>query len=264
MKTSPLTPLSLARAAVLSALLLPAALPLHAAKLNLPDELRKSERDAAYAAASPLRVQAEDVVPLVLAGGALAATMAYDGQVRDRLVKLRRWGGADGLKDAGDVLQFGGLIAGAGLYAGGKAADDAKAVDQAWLQAEGLACASVLGGAGKYLIGRRRPGGEDPDAFHPFGSDNSFPSGHTLNAFTAAQLAAEAYPSPAVTVPAYMLAAGVGASRLAVDKHWLGDILASALLGIGLGHALHTAHERPASDWRLTAGADSLALSRRF
>lgn len=38
-------------------------------------------------------------------------------------------------------------------------------------------------------------------------------------------------------VPAFLLAAGVGASRLSDDVHWASDVVAGATLGIWMGYA---------------------------
>lgn len=61
----------------------------------------------------------------------------------------------------------------------------------------------------------------------------SFPSGHTLSSFCAAT-ACFGYSRRAGTV-CYLLAGLIGLSRLYVGVHYPTDVLAGALLGIGLG-----------------------------
>ena len=89
---------------------------------------------------------------------------------------------------------------------------------------------SYLLGAGwlnalKYGIGVERP---DNSRF------NSFPSGHTFVAFTGAELLRREYGEeyPWVAVAGYAVAIAVGAMRIYNDRHWLGDVLAGAGLGI--------------------------------
>ena len=89
---------------------------------------------------------------------------------------------------------------------------------------------SYLLGAGwlnalKYGIGVERP---DNSRF------NSFPSGHTFVAFTGAELIRREYGEeyPWVAVAGYAVAIAVGAMRIYNDRHWLGDVLAGAGLGI--------------------------------
>jgi undecaprenyl-diphosphatase len=88
----------------------------------------------------------------------------------------------------------------------------------------------------KRLTGRRRPAtyGEahcwasllPPDQF-------SFPSGHTITAFSAAVALSIFYPE--LTVGLLFCAASVAASRILLGMHFLSDVLAGAVLGSALG-----------------------------
>lgn len=84
--------------------------------------------------------------------------------------------------------------------------------------------ALVLNGA-KYGFGVQRP---DVAAY------NSFPSGHTFTAFTGAEVLRREYGEeyPWLAVAGYAVATVVGAMRMYNDRHWLGDVLAGAGLGI--------------------------------
>ena len=63
---------------------------------------------------------------------------------------------------------------------------------------------------------------------------NSFPSGHTTQAFAAATFLSEEYKDryPWVPYAAYGVAASVGALRMANNKHYISDVLFGAGLGI--------------------------------
>jgi hypothetical protein len=63
---------------------------------------------------------------------------------------------------------------------------------------------------------------------------NSFPSGHTTSAFLSAEFLNQEYGfrSPWYSVAGYTLAAGTGAMRMYNNKHWFGDVLAGAGIGI--------------------------------
>lgn len=63
---------------------------------------------------------------------------------------------------------------------------------------------------------------------------NSFPSGHTITAFTSATLLHKEYGkvSPWYSVGGYACASFVGISRVLNNKHWASDVLAGAGLGI--------------------------------
>lgn len=78
----------------------------------------------------------------------------------------------------------------------------------------------------KRIIGRERPDGSDL---------RSFPSGHTSTAFATAEFLNQEYGQeyPWVSVAGYATAGLTGYLRMYNDKHWLGDILAGAAIGMG-------------------------------
>lgn len=68
----------------------------------------------------------------------------------------------------------------------------------------------------------------------PDGTQYSFPSGHTANAFAGATLLAIEYGQNHKWVPyaAYAVAGGVGVMRMVNNKHYISDVLFGAGLGI--------------------------------
>ncbi len=85
-----------------------------------------------------------------------------------------------------------------------------------------------------------------PDCF-------SFPSGHAVLVFAAATVLALSGLSRRWRVGALVLAALVGASRVAVGHHWPTDVIAGAVLGVGIGlscHGLVAAGQRGVARWR--------------
>ena len=70
----------------------------------------------------------------------------------------------------------------------------------------------------------------------PDGGWKSFPSGHTLMAFTGAELMRLDYGN-GWGAGGYVFSSAVAASRLAAGRHWLSDVLAGAGLGILSAHA---------------------------
>ena len=77
----------------------------------------------------------------------------------------------------------------------------------------------------KKFSGETRPNGE---------SNQSFPSGHTSNAFTGAEFMRLEYKnvSPWYGVGGYLLAVITGFLRMYNNKHWLSDVVAGAGTGI--------------------------------
>ena len=73
------------------------------------------------------------------------------------------------------------------------------------------------------------------NVLRPDGSNSlSFPSGHTAQAFAAATFLSEEYKDRFKWMPyvAYGMASGVGALRIANNKHYISDVLLGAGIGI--------------------------------
>jgi membrane-associated phospholipid phosphatase len=68
-------------------------------------------------------------------------------------------------------------------------------------------------------------------------NNQSFPSGHSSNAFALATVAERHY-GWKVGVPAYALAAAIGYARVVRDKHYLSDSVAGAALGYIVGRTV--------------------------
>ena len=80
----------------------------------------------------------------------------------------------------------------------------------------------------KQLIPEQRPDGSDY---------KSFPSGHTSVSFAAAATLEKRY-GWQVGVPAHVVAAFVGVSRVEAKKHFVGDVLVGAAIGEASGWLL--------------------------
>lgn len=90
--------------------------------------------------------------------------------------------------------------------------------------------------AGKYAFGRARPrSGLEYDHFRPFSSDkdfHSFPSGHTVLAFTNAYAIAKQFRSPWIKAGIYTVGLVPAISRMWERAHWLSDIAFSIAVSI--------------------------------
>lgn len=77
----------------------------------------------------------------------------------------------------------------------------------------------------KYTVKERRPDGS---------ADNSFPSGHTATAFLCATILHKEYGarSPWYSIGGYTLAGLTGITRQLNNRHWIGDVLVGAGIGI--------------------------------
>lgn len=90
----------------------------------------------------------------------------------------------------------------------------------------------------RYLFGRHRPfvsvrNQYEFSWFSAVGDTQSFPSGHTVVAFTTSTILAEQIDTWWARVILYSFAALTGYARLYNDKHWLSDVIFGAALGYG-------------------------------
>ena len=97
-----------------------------------------------------------------------------------------------------------------------------------------LATAYIL----KYSVGEARP---------DTGNKNSFPSGHTTQAFTAATFLSKeyGYKSIWISVGAYTAATTVGVFRMLNNRHWISDVLVGSGIGILSTQLVYHFHQSP-------------------
>jgi undecaprenyl-diphosphatase len=86
----------------------------------------------------------------------------------------------------------------------------------------------------KKMSGRKRPCAIQPHCWaHLLPPDQfSFPSGHTITAFSVAVCLSAFYPS--LTAPLLFCALSIAVSRILLGMHFLSDVLVGAILGSGL------------------------------
>jgi membrane-associated phospholipid phosphatase len=148
---------------------------------------------------------------------------------------------------SGNATMAGTLIAPVGLYVTGLARKDSYATHTALLAGEAVADAEVLTTVLKDIDKRSRPASFAPGANlndswfesggNPLRGTGSFPSGHTIAAFSVATVMARRYGPHHRWAPyvAYGLAATVAFSRLTLSAHFLSDVFAGATFGYTIG-----------------------------
>ena len=188
---------------------------------------------------------------LLGAGALFGATFALDQTTRSRVGRMSS-GTANGLQDFGQWSVYGGAIA---LYAYGLTEDESRARRFALTDAEGIGVAAALTAILQPAFGRRRPRNHSGHADF-FAGGTSFPSGHATPVFAAAAGVSEYFDNAwYASIPAYAAATAVGFGRIGHDAHWLSDIGASAVFGIGTTELLlymHRHHEEePAGRWHI-------------
>ncbi len=195
---------------------------------------------AGRAVSSPARISKADLpaIGAITAGGLVLYSL--DGQIRHTFRKSRS-GLNDDISEQAEKLGNGGYDAAiVAVYGGlGLLLKDARMQDTALLAAESFLAANAAGTLLKYSVGRARPyAGDGKRRFTPFRfktARTSFPSGHTVSAFSLASVFAARSESRAVKVLAYSLASSVALQRVYANKHWASDVLAGAAIGTAVG-----------------------------
>ena len=174
----------------------------------------------------------------VTAGVGLA--FAFDEDIRNA-VQRNRNGTVNSLFNAVEPfgVEYSAGVLGA-FYLGGELFHDprAKSVALDGLSASVIASGLILQPL-KYAVGRSRPNKNlGAYEFGAFSGNDSFPSGHTVQAFAVATVIAEHYDSLWIKLTSYGLASAVGYARLNNDAHWASDVLAGAAIGAFVGHVV--------------------------
>jgi membrane-associated phospholipid phosphatase len=114
------------------------------------------------------------------------------------------------------------------IYAIGRAKDAPKVSHVGMDLIRALVVSEGVTTALKYATQRERPDGS---------SKTSFPSGHAADTFAVAT-ALERHLSWRYSVPAYIFASYVAASRLPANRHWLSDVVFGSTVGIIAGRTV--------------------------
>jgi hypothetical protein len=181
---------------------------------------------------------------LVPIGLTTAALIATDRRTAEEL-------GEDGgnerrVKISLQLSRPGGAYASAGIagtfYLVGIAKHDKRARETGILGGEALIDAKIVYSVLKQVTQRPRPLVPDPnDDF--FDGGNSFPSGHSTDAWALATvIASEYHDRKAVQVTAYALASAVSLSRYTGRAHFLSDVFVGSVIGYGIGRYVYKKH----------------------
>jgi membrane-associated phospholipid phosphatase len=165
-----------------------------------------------------------NLVPFAVGAAATVTASAFDERTRDLLQGTCPSCGSTGATVGGPAMV---PLVGA-LFVAGRFAPQGRFRAATYDFAQAAVVTEAYTGLLKYGVRRGRPDGSD---------NLSFPSGHTSIAFTLATVTDRHY-GWKVGVPAYVLASGVGLSRIESNRHHLSDVLAGATLGIIVGRTV--------------------------
>lgn len=192
---------------------------------------------------SPVRTRAHDLIWLLPLGAATGVTMATDTDAMRGLSRNRGFN-KDSV-NASNALLGGEIVIPVTLYGVGLFKGNAQARETGILSGEALADSVVLDQVAKLIFRRERPlyNNAAGDFFSSnAGSNNSFPSSHSMLAWTVAAVIAGEYPSKWVQVGTYSLASSVSLMRVLGQEHFPTDVLVGGAAGWLIGHYVFEKH----------------------
>ena len=212
-------------------------------------------KDQAAIWTSPARIREHDVallVPLVLA---TTLTMAVDHQVMSS-ARLDDASLNSHAETASNGLLGGFIVAPAIIYGLGDIHHDDHATETGILAGEAMGDSLVVSEVLKAVSMRERPtvdGAKGKFFQSGVGLGSSFPSNHSIIAWSSAAVIASEYNGPLTQLTAYGLATGVSLTRILARQHFPSDVLVGSALGWMIGRYVYHKHSR---------NADILGLSR--
>jgi membrane-associated phospholipid phosphatase len=198
---------------------------------------------------SPVRIRAHDLIWLLPLGAATGLTLATDTNAMRDL--SRNPGFNKDSVNASNALLGGAIAIPVTLCSVGLFKGDARARETGILSGEALADSVVLDQVTKVIFRRERPlyNNAAGDFFSSKGgNNNSFPSSHSMLAWSIAGVIAGEYPSRWVQLGTYSLATSVSLMRVLGQEHFPTDVLVGGAAGWLIGHYVfkkHSVHPLP-------------------
>lgn len=200
-------------------------------------------KDQAAIWTSPARIRKSDLVWLVPLAAGTGVALATDHHAMGSVVSHDTDFNKASV-NASNVL-FGGFVAApVAFYGVGLLKGDEHARETGLLGGEALVDGLVVDEAMKLVFRRERPVVNDARGhfFQGSVSDSSFPSTHSVLAWSAAAVMAGEYPSRWAQVGIYTMATGVSLTRVMGQEHFPTDVLVGSTAGWLIGHYVFKAH----------------------
>jgi membrane-associated phospholipid phosphatase len=192
---------------------------------------------------SPARIRARDLLWLAPLGAAAGLTLATDTDAMRNLShdpKLNK-----DYVNASNYLLGGEIAIPVALYGVGLFGENAHARETGILSGEALVDGVVVEEVTKIVSRRDRPlyNNAAGDFFSSHaGGNSSFPSSHSVLAWSVAGVLAGEYPSKWVQLAVYSAATGVSVTRVVGQEHFPTDVLLGSAAGWLIGHYVAKKH----------------------
>ncbi|MGC1422012.1 MAG: phosphatase PAP2 family protein [Terracidiphilus sp.] len=195
---------------------------------------------------SPIRIREKELRYLVPLGLAVTVAIATDHQAMTEVVSQNP-SFNDANTKASNVL-VAPLIAAPGvLFLAGQFKANEHARETGILGGEAMIDSLVVEQGMKLIFLRERPTVDDAKGkfFQTnVGWDSSFPSSHSMIAWSSAAVLADEYPSRLNQICLYTLATGVSLTRVLGQDHFPSDVLVGSAFGWMIGHYVYKKHHR--------------------
>jgi PAP2 superfamily len=212
---------------------------------------------------APAHVHGKDAPWLVMLGVTTGGFLATDRATGDDMATHT------GQLDASRIISYAGSIYGVGaeaasFYLIGRATHNQRARETGILSAEAIIDSGIVVTALKEITQRARPlTGKDRSKFFVGGS--SFPSGHSIEAWSVATVVAHEYHDHlAVQIASYGIASAVSVSRFTGLRHYLSDVLVGGAMGYGIGCYVYRTHHQAGSTGGGEEEEETFARSKLF
>jgi membrane-associated phospholipid phosphatase len=195
---------------------------------------------------SPVRIRDKDLGYLIPLGLAVTAALTTDHQAMSEVVSQNpSFNNAN--TNASNVLVAPFIAAPGVLFAAGQIKGNEHARETGILGGEAMLDSLVVEQGMKLIFFRERPtvdGAKGKFFQTSVGWDSSFPSSHSMIAWSSAAVLADEYPSRLNQIGLYTLATGVSLTRVLGQQHFPSDVLVGSAFGWMIGHYVYKKHHR--------------------
>ena len=203
-------------------------------------------RDQGAIWSSPVRIRYDNLSYLVPLGLAVTAAITTDHQAMSEVVSHDPTFNNHNTT-ASNILVSPFIAAPVVLYSAGHFRDSDHAREAGILSGEAMLDGLVVEQGMKLIFWRERPTLDNAKGKFfqtSVGWDSSFPSSHSVIAWSSAAVLADEYPSRWRHLGIYSVATGVSLTRVLGQQHFPSDVLVGSAFGWMVGHYVYKKHHR--------------------